>query len=291
MFTAANGITTNKLYSSVFGNSGLKKVINLRTAFRTEPFTYNIGEVEAFLYKNNGVNNVMGIKSLQKPVGASFFEVDKFRKTSTTVWELPEKSKIANGLTALNIEPGYWIFAPVEDMQLNLYKKLLEESPWVKVPADKRNKELGVGEGKGNKTNRDGLEPVDQLIVNALENYIIKSMSRIGVTVYSDEILHLDSDICRIRLYLQNYVDKQKDSKYEPFIKAGSLVRAKSNETFVLRPKSELFRVALASEIQRLSKNAVEMNAQKLEGKEKLFQSQSELLKNFYKATFPNVAL
>jgi len=288
MFNAVSGLTSTKLYSSVFGKSGLKKSVNLRTAYKSEPFTYHIGEVEAFMYKTNGVNHVMGTKSLQKPVGASFFEVDKYRKGCSSLWELPEKSKIANGLVALNLEPGYWIFAPSEDMQLNLYKKLLEESPWVKVSPDQRSKDIGVGEGKGNRTSRDGLEPLDQLIINALEQFIVSALTRIGMTKYEEEILHLDSDICRTRLYLQNYVDKQKDPKYEPFIKGGSIVRAKSNESFVLRPKSELFRLAIQGEIERLDKYAKRSYTDKLEGKEKLFMTNAEQLASFLKETFPD---
>jgi len=288
MFSAVTGSTPTKLYSSLFGKSGLKKVINLRTSYKPEPFTYHIGEVEALMYKTNGVNHVLGTKSIPRPVGASFFEEDKFRKGCSSIWQLPEKSKIGTGLVALNLEPGYWIFAPAEDMQLNLYKKLLEESPWVKVSPEQRPKDLGVGEGKGNRTDRSGLELLDQLIINALEQFIVSALTRIGMTKYEEEIFHLDSDICRTRLYLQHYVDKQKNPKYEPFIAGGTIVRAKSNESYVLRPKSELFRLAIQAEIQRLDRNTKKTATEKLEGKERLFQSQAEQLTSFLKETFPD---
>jgi len=287
MFNAATGLTSTKLYSSVFGKSGSKKVVNLRTSYKSEPLTFNIGEIEALMYKNKGVNYVFGTKSIQRPIGATFFEVDKFRKGCASVWELPEKSKIGDGLVALNLEPGYWIFAPSEDMQLNLYKKLLEESPWVKVSPDKRPKELGIGEGKGNKTNRDGLEQIDQLIINALEQFIVSAMTRIGITKYEEEIIHLDSDICRTRLYLQHYVDKQKDPKYDTFVNGGTIVRAKSNESYVLRPKSELFRLAIQGEIQRLDRYAKKSVVEKQEGKEKLYHSSAAQLTAFLKEAFP----
>jgi len=289
MFNAATGVTTNKLYSSVFGPVGSKKVVNLRTSFRSEPLRVGIGEVEAMLYKKGPTVMVMGTKSLPRPVGATFFAVDAFRKSSNSIWQLPEKSKIGNGLVALNVEPDYWIFAPQEDMELNFYKKLLEDSPWTKVSPDQRPKELGYGEGNTPRAKRDGLELIDQLIMEALEQFIQQSFRRLGFIKYDEDLLHADSDLCRVRLYLKHYVDREKDGRYDSYIKGGTLVKAKSHEQTVLRPNSELFRVALELEIQRLERLAKKSILEKQEGKEKQYLSYASHLKNFLNEAFPDV--
>jgi len=277
------GAAPLKLYSACFGPNKIKKTVSLRTAFKSE--NSGFGQIEALLYKNNGINYVVGYKNLKRPLGIPAFESDFFRKDTKYLWQLKRESPINKGLVFLNPEPGYWILSPEEDMQLEAYKKLLEETTWTKEEPS-QNKgvvDFCVGEdGKG--TDRNGLAYVDNLVIQAIENYIFDLLDKTHMGIkYDAEGCSIDNDINHLRLNLKNYRENpDQASKDELFIKAGTLSRFSSNGKNVLRPTSELLRTAIVSEIQKLEKKRRKAVFLKQESKEHWFRQSSEMLKKLH---------
>jgi len=269
-----------RLVSCSYGRKS-NKVAKLRTAYKSELPVTGFGEIDAYLTKDNKAQNmVLGYKSVLKPFGACAFEVDQFRQQSR-VWQLPEKSTLAPGIVAVNLEPGFWVFAPAEDMDLNKYRTLLETNDWIRIKWEDRKDIIGYGEGTTPSTKRDGLIMIDQLIIQALESFIRDALMRTGMAKYEDELVSLDNDINRARIYLQNYQETSPNPTVEPYIKGGTIVRADSNKHSVLRPRSELFRQIIKFQIDQNEKTSKKETAAGKHGKAGLYQSHNTLLQQF----------
>jgi len=264
------------LYSSSFMGG---KSVKLRTSFKSNATNFGLGEVEALLFRQKGINFVAGYKNkgLTRPIGPPFFIEDNFR-LKAGVWTLAGDSKVPENLVAVNTEPGLWVFSPLEDMELDKYRKLLERCPWTVIAREKRKdtapKELPQVE-------RTGLALLDQLIIQSFDNFIEDASRQTGATDFKEEVNHIENDICRVRNYIKNYREKVGDETNEVFIAAGTLAREKSHEISVLRPKSELFRTVILREINHLKKKSKRATDDKTDGKAKLFESQAKILMDF----------
>jgi len=222
------------------------KDLRLRTAYKSATTNEGLGQVDALMYRKEGIDYMLGYKTLRRPNGAPMFEKDFFRKKSNHVWKLPQV-KVPPGLLCVSIEPGFWIFSPIEDMRYLQYKFLLQELPWEKVEASQRmTTELKFGKS-------DRFMIVDQLAFKGIENYINKMSQRIGLEKYVEDIVHMENDRARAMLYQEIYLEGEKKSLNDVFVEAGSLSRVMSNSGYVLRPKSEVFREIIKDEIDRLS--------------------------------------
>jgi len=289
MLTSVVGVAPAKLYTAALGRTIGQKTVALRVAFKPESGNLvGLGEIEALLFKNSkGENWVVGQKALPRPIGPPCFDVDYFRKATKNLWTLPLQSKISKGIVAFNTEPGLWVLSPEEDMALTSYRKLLVESPWSRIRAA-RDSDAASLYGEGSKVDRAGLDPLDQIIIGAIQNFIVSSLRRIGITKYEDEILHLDNDINRARLYLKNYREDEKNlSRNDFYIKQGTFKRAKSLSASVLRPTSELFRVILVKDIAEKKAKSVRLHVAQAEQHARQLQEQADRLKAFIAEEWP----
>jgi len=163
------------------------------------------------------------------------------------------------------------------------YKFLLQELPWERLSLDQRvTAELKIG-------NPEKFMIVDQLAFKGIENFIQKITQKIGLEKGIENILHLENDRARACLYQEIYLEGEKNSLNDVYVEGGSFSRVKSNEGYVLRPKSEVFREIIKDEIGRLDGTSKIYQTQKEETKTGLFSSHKELLQNFYKEHFPPI--
>jgi hypothetical protein len=119
-----------------------------------------------------------------------------------------------------------------------------------------------------------------------MENFILHIRQRLGVTGNAEELSHLENDLAHIHLYLENYREKEPYSAHDIFVQGGSLSRSLSNRISVLRPKSEVFRMALLHEKGRLEKSSKIAENDKNKGKADLLLSHVKILENMIKSVF-----
>eukprot|EP01118_Nematostelium_gracile_P008905 TRINITY_DN2978_c0_g1_i1.p1 TRINITY_DN2978_c0_g1~~TRINITY_DN2978_c0_g1_i1.p1 ORF type:complete len:289 (-),score=69.12 TRINITY_DN2978_c0_g1_i1:773-1639(-) len=222
----------------------------LRTSYQTEvPFF--VGEVEALLKKKENHNIVLSAEHTPRPIGMAGFETDNFRKLAR-VWQTPASTPLPDELVSFNPEPGFWVISPKSDLDLIEYTKLLESLPWQRIEYKDRKPIVSYGESmKG--YNRDGLQHLDRLLTQSIDNFIRQGIKRIAVSRYEDEVVHLDNDINRARMYLMNY-SLGEDSKFDSFVEAGAFIRATVNNKTLLRPTSDLFKQMILLDIDTLEK-------------------------------------
>jgi len=265
------------------------KSVRLRTAFKSPTSNAGLGEVEGMMFKSGDKTMVFGYnnKKLERPnIGIPVFTEDLYR-TKAHPWELAANAKISDGIIGVNSEPGLWVLCPVEDMEIGHYRTQLQRMEWKRTSKIVRKRVVAYGEGGVPQLDKTGLAPLDSLIVQAMERYIQTCFYRIGYSKHADEVAHLENDIARTRNYLKYYKQATPNSQHDAFLSSGSFVREKSLNSFVFRPKSEVFRTAIAKEIYTLNHKAQKAEKDKEEGKQKLFQSQSTILEEFSKNFFP----
>jgi len=120
MLPSVVGVCPLRLYSAGFGRHQQKKTVALRNGYRSETSNVGFGEIEGLLYKEKGINYVVGHKGLKRPIGIPAFDCEYFRKDSPYLWQLKSQSPLSKGLILFNTEPGIWVVAPEEDMQLDM---------------------------------------------------------------------------------------------------------------------------------------------------------------------------
>jgi hypothetical protein len=275
------------VFTCSYGRSGAKKEVKLRTAFKSNTTNAGLGEIEGLLYRNANESWVYGYKTLPRPLGPPLFEKDYFSRKATNIWVNPKAPiDVPSGLVCFNTEPGLWVLSPAENMKLADYTKLLNSLNFEKLALNQRKPESGFGEKDFPKVNRDGLEREDQLVIGSIERFIQALFQRAGFFQHADEFSHFEHDLARLRIYHRIYREKP-NSLHDIFINAGSFRRAISNGIPVLRPTSELIRMALLNSISQLEQAGKRSEKEKNHNKSKLLLTDAEDLKTIVKTWFP----
>jgi len=285
------GITPIRLYTASFGKN-IKKVVSLRNRYRDEsPMINGYGELEGLLFREKGINYVIGYKNLKRPLGIPAFDCSYFRKESPFLWQLKAQSPLNKGLILVNTEPGIWVIAPEDNMQLNLYTKLLEGDPWTKVRSAQNIEDEQFYYGEGSTLDKAGLSQIDILIVRAIENYISYLLLKIQEIKYDTEGCCIENDINHLRIYLKNYKEKTEISNTnEVFVTSGVIKRAESNKVKVIRPTSELCRLAVVQEIKSLERKYSKAMFNK-KSQVSWFRNSADLLSQYYREVWPDIKL
>jgi len=229
------------LYTSTWQKTNQK--IHFRTAFKSENHVINC---DALLSKSSAKSlpNLLGLKSLKIIQGPVFFEHDRFRLECPEVTKIPENTPIPQGLAVINVEPGVWSFVPVDDMELDKFKKLLGSMPFTDVKRAKTP--VFFGEGKAEKLSRKEMLSVDVHLVDAIEHQILRAFRLCGNS--TDEAKRsLDSDICRLRTYLNFY--REFDPQYQKFVDSGTLVRIPRPSCTFVRPNLQFVHGVVQDEL------------------------------------------
>jgi len=84
MFNSVSAITSSTLYSGSLKKTSKSgkwvKDLRMRTAYKSASTNEGLGEIEALMYRKDGVDYMPGFKALKRPNGAPMFEKDFFRK-------------------------------------------------------------------------------------------------------------------------------------------------------------------------------------------------------------------
>jgi len=186
----------------------------------------------------------LGLKSLKIIQGPVFFKNDRFRTNCPEVSKIPENTPIPQGLAVINIEPGVWSFVPVEDMELDKFKKLLSSMPFTDA---KRTKTPGLYcEGLTEKLSRKEMLSVDVHLVDAIEHQILRAFRLCG-NANEEASRGLDTDICRLRTYLKFY--REFDPQYQKFVDSGTLVRIPRPTCTFVRPNLQFVHAVVEDEL------------------------------------------
>jgi len=173
-------------------------------------------------------------------------------------------------------------------MEVEKFTKLLEGIEFQKLASNVRKPEGGYGEKNFPKLQKDGLAKEDQLIILSIESFIENLLQRSGTFKYEDEFSHFENDLARLRIYHSIYREKSPNS-HELFVNAGSFRRVLSNGIPVLRPTSELLRMALLSTIRQFELSGKRFQKEKNEGKAKHFFSEAQQIKTIVSNMFPSI--